>query len=185
MWLLRTGVQRDRLVVGLTFVFAAMTATVVLVAVAAVEPVLFVVAIPLAAATVVFWYHSSGRLRERVLRMRAEQAAGDGTTGGQGRGGGRASGGGFGAGARREARRDRRRRQRAGRERAGGRRTGERAASGVPPAEAYRRLGLEPDADEDAIRAAYRRKVKEVHPDRGGDEDEFRRVTDAYETLLE
>ncbi len=171
------GVQRDRFLFGLTFVFAAMTATVVLVAIAAVEPVLFVVAVPLAAATGVFWYQSSGRLRERILRKRAERAAGGGGTGSRGDG--------FGAGARREARRDRRRRQRErGRDTDSGR-PAERPPVGLSRAEAYRRLDLEPDADEAAVRTAYRRKVKEVHPDRGGDEAEFKRVTEAYETLVE
>ena len=46
--------QKDRLVLALTLVFAAMTGLVVLVAVAAVEPVLFVLAVPLGAATAVF-----------------------------------------------------------------------------------------------------------------------------------
>jgi len=164
-------VQRDRLLAGLTVVFAAMTATVVLVAAAAVEPVLFVVAVPIGAATVVFWYQSSGRLRDRLRRTQAERTAG---------GRGRRRGGRVGAG----ARRDRRRRQRT-RETGGGRRSGAWSASGISPAEAYRRLGLDPGADEAAIRAAYRRKVKEVHPDRGGDEEAFKRVTMAYETLVD
>ena len=50
-------------------------------------------------------------------------------------------------------------------------------------ADAYRHLGLDRDADERAVRRAYRERVKEVHPDRGGDEEEFRKVTEAYETL--
>jgi len=57
---------------------------------------------------------------------------------------------------------------------------------GPSPAEAYRRLGLDPDADDDAVRRAYRERVKSVHPDReGGDEEEFKRVTEAYEVLRE
>jgi len=166
-------VDGDRLVAGLAFVFAAMTGTVVLVAVAAVEPVLFVVAVPLAAATGAFWYRSSGRLRERAARAGAR-------TQGAGQDAGR--GGGFSAGVGREAGHHRKRRQRERRERAdraGG------ATTGVSRAEAYRRLGLEPHADEAAVRAAYRRTVKDVHPDRGGDEAEFRRVTEAYERLVE
>ena len=43
-------------------------------------------------------------------------------------------------------------------------------------------LGLSPGADEAAVRRAYRRRVKEVHPDHGGDEEEFRRVQEAYDT---
>ena len=60
-----------------------------------------------------------------------------------------------------------------------------RSPSGLSPAEAYRRLDLENGADESEVRQAYRRKVKEVHPDRGGDEVAFKRVTEAYETLVE
>ena len=43
-------------------------------------------------------------------------------------------------------------------------------------------LGLSRGADEAAVRRAYRRRVKEVHPDHGGDEEEFRRVQEAYDT---
>ena len=43
-------------------------------------------------------------------------------------------------------------------------------------------LGLSPGADEAAVRRAYRRRVKQVHPDHGGDEEEFRRVQEAYDT---
>lgn len=163
------AVDQNRLVLGLTFVFAAMTGTVVLVAIAAVEPVLFVVAVPLGAATGLFWYQSSGRLRDRVARARAEEAAG--------------AEGGFGAGARREARRDRQRRQRRDGD-AGGQRVAYRSPTGMSRTEAYRRLGLEPGADEAAVRSAYRQRVKEVHPDRGGDEETFKQVTEAYETLV-
>jgi len=160
-------VQKDRLVFALTLVFAAMTGLVLLIAVAAVEPVLFVLAVPLGAATALFWYQSSGKLRERVRRSQR-------TDGRQ-----RESRGGFGAGARREARRDRRR------ARNGRRRPQGQTASDLSPAEAYRRLGLEAGADEREVRRAYRRKVKEVHPDRGGDEAAFKRVTEAYEALVE
>jgi curved DNA-binding protein CbpA len=51
--------------------------------------------------------------------------------------------------------------------------------------EAYRTLGLEQGADQDAVRRAYREQIKEVHPDRGGDEAEFRRIKRAYERLRE
>jgi curved DNA-binding protein CbpA len=47
-------------------------------------------------------------------------------------------------------------------------------------------LGVAPDADEDEIRRAYRERAKEVHPDAaGGDEEAFKRVTEAYERLVE
>jgi curved DNA-binding protein CbpA len=37
-------------------------------------------------------------------------------------------------------------------------------------------------ATEAQIRSAYRAKVKDVHPDHGGSQDEFRRVREAYTT---
>jgi curved DNA-binding protein CbpA len=50
--------------------------------------------------------------------------------------------------------------------------------------EAFRTLGLSVDADEDAVKRAYREKVKEVHPDTdGGDEEAFKKVNRAYERL--
>jgi hypothetical protein len=126
---------------------------------------LFVVAVPFAGTTYFLWYHASGRLDRRTFareargRSRRRRAAGDG---------------GFGAGARRAA-------AEANRERA------RRTATGTGPsrAEAYRRLDLDPDGavDADDVRRAYREKVKDVHPDRGGDEEAFKRVTRAYERL--
>ncbi|HET7325127.1 MAG TPA: J domain-containing protein, partial [Halococcus sp.] len=53
-------------------------------------------------------------------------------------------------------------------------------------AEAYQTLGLDPGADETTVRAAYREKVKEVHPDtEDGNERTFKRVNEAYERLSE
>ncbi|ABR60460.1 J domain-containing protein [Sinorhizobium medicae] len=47
----------------------------------------------------------------------------------------------------------------------------------------YALLGIERDADERAIRTAYRRAVKTAHPDRGGDADQFGKLQAAYELL--
>jgi ferredoxin len=44
-------------------------------------------------------------------------------------------------------------------------------------------LGLEPDADEEAIDRAYRERVKEAHPDHGGSVEAFLAVRSAYEAL--
>lgn len=49
-------------------------------------------------------------------------------------------------------------------------------------------LGVKPDADITAINEAYRRRAKEVHPDRTGDDGSHERFTelqDAYETLID
>lgn len=50
---------------------------------------------------------------------------------------------------------------------------------------AYEALGLPPTASAAEIKAAYRDRVKEVHPDRGGDEESFREVQEAYATAKE
>jgi len=47
----------------------------------------------------------------------------------------------------------------------------------------YDVLGVEPDADEATIVRAYRRRVKETHPDQGGGIAEFQRVQDAYAAI--
>lgn len=44
-------------------------------------------------------------------------------------------------------------------------------------------LGLDPGADEEAIEQAYRRRVKEAHPDHGGSVAEFVEVREAYAQL--
>ncbi|ERH00990.1 MAG: ferredoxin [Halonotius sp. J07HN6] len=44
-------------------------------------------------------------------------------------------------------------------------------------------LGLDRDADAEAIKRAYRQQAKETHPDHGGSETEFKRVRDAYEAI--
>jgi curved DNA-binding protein CbpA len=45
-------------------------------------------------------------------------------------------------------------------------------------------LGISPDATADEIRSAYRRLVKEFHPDHyAGESDRFREVQEAYAVL--
>lgn len=51
-------------------------------------------------------------------------------------------------------------------------------------AEARAVLGVSEDADAEAIRAAHRRLVTSVHPDRGGSADLARRVNAARDLLL-
>ena len=50
---------------------------------------------------------------------------------------------------------------------------------------AYEVLGLPTTADREEIRRAYRERIKEVHPDHGGDEASFRRIQDAYATVTD
>lgn len=51
-----------------------------------------------------------------------------------------------------------------------------------PAAAAFARLGVPVGAPLADVRDAYRERVKEVHPDQGGDEASFREVRDAYTT---
>lgn len=50
---------------------------------------------------------------------------------------------------------------------------------------AFAVLGLPATADEGEVRDAYREKVKAVHPDHGGDPDEFRQLQAAYSAARE
>jgi hypothetical protein len=54
-------------------------------------------------------------------------------------------------------------------------------ASSAPPHEI---LEVAPDASDAVVEAAYREKLKSVHPDQGGDQAAFKRVTQAKEALL-
>lgn len=53
---------------------------------------------------------------------------------------------------------------------------------GDPVIEAFEHLGLSTAADADEVKTAYRDRVKEIHPDHGGDRKEFERVREAYTT---
>ena len=60
----------------------------------------------------------------------------------------------------------------------------ESEAEGMSRGEALEVLGLEPGADEGEIRAAHKRLLRLVHPDRGGSAYLTRRVYQARDTLL-
>lgn len=47
----------------------------------------------------------------------------------------------------------------------------------------YQELGVEKDADEGAIKRAFRRRARETHPDKGGAKEEFQRVNAAYQVV--
>ncbi|WP_101296321.1 J domain-containing protein [Halegenticoccus soli] len=51
-----------------------------------------------------------------------------------------------------------------------------------PVRAAFERLGLPSSASADEVKAAYRSRVKDAHPDHGGDREEFRRLREAYAT---
>jgi len=48
----------------------------------------------------------------------------------------------------------------------------------------YQVLGLKRSASQEDIKDAFRKKALETHPDKGGDEEEFKIVREAYECLI-
>tara|TARA_X000000950_G_scaffold286749_1_gene396655 strand:+ start:11768 stop:12859 length:1092 start_codon:yes stop_codon:yes gene_type:complete len=49
--------------------------------------------------------------------------------------------------------------------------------------ELYTRLGIDKNADIDEIKKAFRKKAIKHHPDKGGKEDDFKKIKEAYEIL--
>ena len=47
----------------------------------------------------------------------------------------------------------------------------------------YKILGVPEDASEEEIKKAYRRLALKYHPDRGGDEEKFKEINEAYQVL--
>lgn len=47
----------------------------------------------------------------------------------------------------------------------------------------YETLGIDRNADQSTIKKAYRKLAKEKHPDIGGNEEEFKEISEAYEVL--
>jgi len=49
----------------------------------------------------------------------------------------------------------------------------------------YEILGLKAGASEEEVKKAYRKLAMKHHPDRGGDETEFKKIKEAYESIVE
>lgn len=47
----------------------------------------------------------------------------------------------------------------------------------------YKVLGVEKSASQEEIKRAFRKKAHELHPDKGGDEQAFKKVNEAYQAL--
>ncbi|MFC6903617.1 J domain-containing protein [Halalkalicoccus tibetensis] len=157
----------SRLLVGLASVFAGTAVVMVVLSSAYRTPVPLAIALPFGATGYLLWYQGTGRLaarmRERASRpddrSRARTGADQRAAGRQ-----RARGGA---------------RSRRGRGRA------PPTSSGPTRREAYRTLDLDPGAGEGEIKRAYREKVKATHPDRGGSEEAFKEVSNAYDRLTD
>ena len=50
-------------------------------------------------------------------------------------------------------------------------------------ADYYEVLGVNKSSTQEEIKKAYRKMAIEHHPDKGGSEDKFKKITEAYEVL--
>lgn len=184
------GVDRDTVGLLVASTLAGLAVLLALVALAR-QPFLLVVAAPFGVGAYLVWRGATGRFgfgltdgrRVRETRFREatrERAAGSRT--GRRRPGERGR-----AADASQSTRDRQRGPRERRERRRQHNTRTRTDQSSQPLgrrEAYWVLGLSPDADADAVKAAYREQVKRTHPDAdGGNRETFQRVNAAYEML--
>ena len=58
-----------------------------------------------------------------------------------------------------------------------------RQPSNIDTSELYNLLGVNKDASENEIKKAFRKKAMKSHPDRGGNAEEFKQISEAYEIL--
>ena len=169
------SVHREAIVVGLAAVMGGMTAFMLVVAVV-VSPFFFLLSVPFGGATYVMWQHATGRLSFDQARVSTVGGVRFGPEGPEGTRGQRAE----------RDRRAERNRRRAYQSNGTGAGSGTQRGNHPSKREAFQTLGIEPDASADAIRHAYRRRVKESHPDTdSGSREEFKRVNRAYERLRE
>ena len=47
----------------------------------------------------------------------------------------------------------------------------------------YNTLGVSRGASDKELKQAFKKKSMESHPDRGGDQEEFKKINEAYQTL--
>lgn len=47
----------------------------------------------------------------------------------------------------------------------------------------YNILGVDKNADQESIKTAFRKKAHQYHPDKGGDEEKFKEINEAYQIL--
>lgn len=193
--------DRDTIGLVLASTLAGLAVLLAVVALAR-QPFLLLVALPFAAGAYLVWRGATGQFSWGLTGGRFEEYL----SGEEGRGpyreasgpyrqangdGGpfqQAGGGPFGSGRNRgrtrsAAGRASRQQWQAREARQRGRRE---AQAAMERRQAYQTLGLSPDADADAVKSAYRRKVKTTHPDAdGGNRETFQRVNAAYELLKE
>ena len=147
--------KHQRLLVALASVFTGIAVLLVMLGIVY-NLVIVVFAIPFGLAAYFLWYHVTGRLGRRATWREVDPSSNP--TG------------------------DRSSRERDDRSRWSG--PIDQPMQNLSTREAYRRLDLEPDASQEEVRRAYRRKVKDVHPDReAGSEQAFKEVRTAYERL--
>ncbi|MBP1902286.1 DnaJ-domain-containing protein 1 [Halorubrum trapanicum] len=183
------------IVVGLAGTFVGMTALLVIGGIV-LHPIALALAVPFGAVSYFLWYHATGRLHDQARRSaeqagpterqrarqraraeanreRAYRAAGA-ADGGRGPGPGQRDARGTGS--------------RAGPDGSETRDPRDRAPStgGMTERQAYETLGLDRTADGETVRRTYRERAKRLHPDGAdGDEEEFKRLNEAYEVLTD
>jgi hypothetical protein len=169
-------VDRNGLILGVSAVLFGITVLMLIVGIV-VNPFFLLAAVPFGASAYLLWYQASGKLADRIRSNPDSYAR---SSPGNGAGPGSFDAGPF------EGRftdgRSRRNRQRS-RSRST---TGAAEPADFSPSKARRILDVDATADETDIKTAYRRKAKEYHPDTdSGDEEMFKKVSRAYETLNE